>query len=89
MLPIIAAAMEQTTEQDLVVAGAVILCALVAFIAVLYLNSGEKKKKRSEVDALTEGGTQFVETEDGKTVRRSTRCGLDTVVNTLELHLNA
>ncbi len=66
--------MEPTTPQDLLVAGAVILCALVAFIAVLYLNSGSgKKQPKAEAIEMPEGGTEMV-VEDGKTVRRSTRC---------------
>jgi hypothetical protein len=62
------------SSDDLLVAGLVVLVALISFIAVLYLNrenSGNKKKsvKQEEEEA---GGTVLVE-EGGRTVRRSTR----------------
>jgi hypothetical protein len=61
------------TSDDLLVAGLVILVALVAFIAVLYLNrenAGNKKKSAKQAEEA--GGTVLVE-EGGRTVRRSTR----------------
>ncbi len=63
----------QTKDEDLLVAGAVILVALVAFISVLYLNRQDRGKRGSDVDEAAAGGTEFHE-ENGKIVRRSTRC---------------
>ena len=61
--------------QDLAVAGIVVLLALVAFIAVLWLNRDAGKqagagKRGGEKEAA---GTVYVANEDGKQVRRSTR----------------
>jgi hypothetical protein len=58
--------MTATTELDLYAAGAVILAALVAFIAVLYLNAQPSKA------GARGAGTKMVQ-ENGQTVRRSTR----------------
>jgi hypothetical protein len=62
------------TSDDLLVAGLVILVALVAFIAVLYLNreNAGNKKKNAKQTGEEAGGTVLVE-EGGRTVRRSTR----------------
>ncbi|WIA15554.1 hypothetical protein OEZ85_002186 [Tetradesmus obliquus] len=62
------------TSDDLLVAGLVILVALVAFIAVLYLNreNAGKNKKNAKSEGEEAGGTVLVE-EGGRTVRRSTR----------------
>lgn len=67
--------MEPPTPDDMLVAALVIGAALVAFIAVLYLNrEGRKKEGRGVVPAadVAEGGTVLVE-EGGRVVRRSTR----------------
>ena len=56
----------QLSDNDLLVAGGVVVIALIAFIAVLWLSTSEKKKD-------TAGGSAFVANEDGQVVRRSTR----------------
>lgn len=72
--------MEELSSQDLTIVAAVVFLALVAFIAVLYLNrksSGKAGGARTpNVKAsIPEGetGTVFVEGDGGKVVRRSTR----------------
>lgn len=62
-----------TSDQDLMVAGLVVVLALIAFIAVLLLNRSEQtQKKQSEVGSAATAGTVLQEV-DGKVVRRSTR----------------
>jgi hypothetical protein len=72
--------MEELGSQDLTIVAAVVFLALVAFIAVLYLNrksSGKPGGARTPnvKSSIPEGetGTVFVEGDGGKVVRRSTR----------------
>lgn len=72
--------MEELGSQDLTIVAAVIFLALVAFIAVLYLNSRSSGKAGGArtpnvKSSIPEGetGTVFVEGDGGKVVRRSTR----------------
>lgn len=70
--------MAAVSPDDMLVAAVVILTALVAFIAVLYLNrETEEKKPKVEEEPITEGGTVLVE-EGGRVVRRSTRSAVHT-----------
>lgn len=66
--------MDAVATQDLAVAGLVVSLALVAFIAVLWLNrdSSGKKGKDGGAQGGEAAGTLFTE-EGGKLVRRSTR----------------
>ena len=63
----------QLSENDILVAGGVIVIALIAFIAVLWLSRSDKKKPAA-------GGSAFVANEDGQVVRRSTRRATERVL---------
>jgi hypothetical protein len=68
--------MERPTPDDMLAAGAVVLAALVAFIAVLYLNRKGGKQARGQRGAAgaSDGGGTVLVQEGGRVVRRSTRC---------------
>jgi hypothetical protein len=71
--------MEERSSQDLIIAAAVCFMALIAFIAVMFLNrksSGKASARTPNVKGtIPEGefGTVQVQRDDGTVVRRSAR----------------
>jgi len=72
--------MDERSSEDLITAGLLVFIGLACVIAILYLSRGNKGStkgdaKTSNVKTDTEGeiGTVFVQEEDGRVVRRSTR----------------